>query len=210
MPRKTKYSAEDVVMAAFELVREKGLAGLSAPAVAKKMGCSTMPIYSHFKNMQALEDEVVKKIWKLSREYKAKTYSGDVWIDQGIGYVRFAKDEQNLFKCIIDAHNLELKYEMHIVNWQFLAEKLEGYEAFKDLDEGQKERVRYARAMLTHGIATAARVAANRALLEDDELLTKFLTNVSKALLAGFREIPPLAPKEIRMLKEKRKNISNY
>ena len=209
MPRKTKYSAEDVVMAAFELVREKGLAGLSAPAVAKKMGCSTMPIYSHFKNMQALEDEVVKKIWKLSREYKAKTYSGDVWIDQGIGYVRFAKDEQNLFKCIIDAHNLELKYEMHIVNWQFLAEKLEGYEAFKDLDEGQKERVRYARAMLTHGIATAARVAANRALLEDDELLTKFLTNVSKALLAGFREIPPLAPKEIRMLKEKRKNISN-
>ena len=56
MPRKTKYSAEDVVMAAFELVREKGLAGLSAPAVAKKMGCSTMPIYSHFENMQALEE----------------------------------------------------------------------------------------------------------------------------------------------------------
>ncbi|MGD9151230.1 MAG: TetR/AcrR family transcriptional regulator, partial [Desulfobacterales bacterium] len=61
MPRKTQFTAEDVVIAAFELVKEKGLAGLSAPAVAEKMGCSTMPIYSHFKNMQALEDEVVKK-----------------------------------------------------------------------------------------------------------------------------------------------------
>jgi len=209
MPRKTKYSAEDVVLAAFELVREKGLARFSAPAVAQKMGCSTMPIYSHFKNMQALEDEVVKKIWKLSWEYKARTYSGDVWIDQGIGYVRFAKDEQNLFKCILDAHNLELKYQMHLVNWRIQAEQLEGYEAFKDLDEERQERVRYARAMLTHGIATAAKVAANRTLLEDDELLTKFLTNVSKALLAGFREMPPLAPKEKRMLKERKKNISN-
>jgi hypothetical protein len=174
------------------------------------MGCSTMPIYSHFKNMQALEDEVVKKIWKLSWEYKAKIYSGDVWIDQGIGYIRFSKDEPNLFKCIIDAHNQKLKYQMHIINWRIQAEQLEGYEAFNDLNEEQQERVRYARAMLTHGIATAARVAANRALLEDDELLTKFLTNVSKALLAGFREMPPLAPKEKRMLEERKKNIGMY
>ena len=56
MPRKTQFSAEDVILAAYELVREKGLAGLSAPAVANKMGCSTMPIYSHFKNMQVLTE----------------------------------------------------------------------------------------------------------------------------------------------------------
>ena len=97
MPRKAQFSAEDVVTAAFELVRENGLPGLSAPAVANKMGCSTMPIYSHFQNMQALEDEIVKKAWKLSMEYKSKTYTGDVWIDQGIGYVRFSKDEPNPF-----------------------------------------------------------------------------------------------------------------
>ena len=210
MPRKTKYTAEDVVMAAFELIREKGLAGLSAPAVAEKMGCSTMPIYSHFKNMQALEDEVVKKIWKLSWEYKAKIYSGDVWIDQGIGYIRFSKDERNLFKCIIDANNQELKYQMHLINWQIQKEQLEGYQPFNDLNEEQQERVRYARAMLTHGIATAARVASNRLLLEDDELLTMFLKSVSRALLAGFMELPPLTPEEKRILEEKKKNISKY
>lgn len=210
MPRKTQFSAEDVVIAAFELVREKGLAGLSAPAVANKMGCSTMPIYSHFKNMQALEDEVVQKAWKLSMDYKDKTYTGDVWIDQAIGYVCFCKDEQNLFKCMLDSHNQALKHEMHLVNWQFLAEQLEGYEAFKHLDDEQQGRVRYARAMLTHGIATAARVAANKILFEDHELLVTFLTNVSKALLAGFKEIPPLTPKDRRLFEEKKKSIGNY
>ena len=210
MPRKTKYNADDVVLAAFELVREKGLAGLSAPAVAQKMGCSTMPIYSHFKNMQALEDEVVKKAWKVSMAYKARTYTGDVWIDQGIGYVHFSKEESNLFKCLLESHNPELKYEMHLANWHFLEEQLDGYEAFNDLDEMQRERVRYARAMLTHGIATAERVAANRVLLEDDELLILFLTNVSKALLTGFKDLPPVAPKDRRKFEERKKKINNF
>jgi AcrR family transcriptional regulator len=210
MPRKTKYSQEDVVRAAFELVREKGLSGLSAPAVAEKMGCSTMPIYSHFKNMQALEDEVVKKAWKLSMEYKSYTYTGDVWIDQGIGYVIFSKKEQNLFKCMLDSRNIELKYEMHLVNWQFMADQLKGYDSFKELNEEQQERVRYARAMLTHGIATAARVAANKILIEDDQLLAMFMTNVSKALLAGFKEIPPITPKDRQRFKERKNRIPNY
>jgi len=210
MPRKKQFVAEDVVTAAFELVKEKGLEGLSAPAVANKMGCSTMPIYSHFKNMQTLEDEIVKKAWKLSMDYKAKTYTGDVWVDQGIGYIRFSQDERNLFKCMLDSRNQELKYEMHIANWQFLAEQLNGYEAFHDLTEEQQERVRYARAMLTHGIATAPRVAANRILLESDELLAKFLTNVSMALRSGFKEIPPLTPKDKRLFEEKKKKITKY
>ncbi len=210
MPRKAQFTVEDVVSAAFELVREKGLAGLSAPAVAEKMGCSTMPIYSHFKNMQALEDEIVKKAWKLSMAYKARTYTGDVWIDQGIGYVLFSKEESNLFKCLLESHNPKLKYEMHLANWQFLEEQLEGYDAFSDLDEIQQERVRYARAMLTHGIATAARVAANRILLEDDELLTLFLINVSEALLTGFKNLPPISPKDKRKFEERKKMINNF
>lgn len=210
MPRKTQFSAEDVVMAAFELVREIGLRRLSAPAVANKMGCSTMPIYTHFKNMQSLEDEVVKKAWKLSMEYKAKTYTGDVWVDQGIGHVRFSKDEPNLFKCMLDAHNMELKYEMNLANWRVLAEQLKGYKAFNELDGEQQQRVRYARAMLTHGIATAPRVAANRLVFEDDELLARFLTNVSKALLAGFRELPPFTDKERQFIEEKKKKIPPF
>ena len=74
----------------FELVKENGLAGLSAPLVAKKMGSLTMPIYSHFKNMQALEDEVIKKASDLVIKYQSENYTGDVRIDPAVRNVSFA------------------------------------------------------------------------------------------------------------------------
>ncbi len=193
MPRKTQFTTEDVVAAAFELVREKGLAGLSAPAVAGKMGCSTMPIYSHFKNMEALEDEVVKKAWNLIVRYEAEQYTGDVWVDQAIGYIRFARNETNLFKCMLDGRNLELKYDMHQRHWQYLAERLEGYEAFDGFDEEQRASIRYSRSMLSHGVAMSPNIGLNKIIIENDELLAGYLSNVSQALLRGFEALHPLA-----------------
>ena len=210
MPRKTQFSAEDVVMAAFELVREKGLVGLSAPAVADKMGCSTMPIYSHFKNMQALEDEVVKKAWKLIMNYQTERYTGDVWVDQAIGYVRFARNERNLFKCMLDGRNLELRYAMHQKQWQYLAEHLEGYDAFDGLDGEQRMRVRYSRAMLSHGVAMSPKTGLNKIIVENDDLLAGFLSTVSQALLKGYEALPPLEERIKRLLKENIKKITDY
>ena len=179
MPRKTQFTAEDVVTAAFELVRQKGLVGLSAPAVAEQMGCSTMPIYSHFKNMQALEDEVIQKAWTLVVEYETRHYTGDRWIDQAMGYVLFARDERNLFDCMLAGRNLELKYEMQKRHWQYQADRLDNYEGFKDLDKDQCTRIRYARAMLSHGVATSPKTGMNRIMVENDEILAGFLTKLT-------------------------------
>ncbi|MDM8556339.1 TetR/AcrR family transcriptional regulator [Desulfococcaceae bacterium HSG7] len=195
MPRKTQFTVEDVIKAAFELVREKGLAGLSAPAVAAKMGCSTMPIYSHFKNMQALEDEVVKKAWKMVMQYEGERHIGDAWVDQAVGYVRFARDEHNLFHCRLEGRNLELRFEMLMKNWQYLAKLLKNYDAFDGLDEKLSEKVRYARAMLSHGIAMSPRLGLNKIIVDDDEILSGFLADISHALLTGYKESPPLDEK---------------
>ena len=203
MPRKTQFTADDVVTAAFELTREKGLAGLSAPAVADKMGCSTMPIYSYFKNMQALQDEVVKKAWKMIMRYQAEKYTGDVWVDQAIGYVRFARNEKNLFKCMLAGNNPELRHEMHQKQWQYLAERLEGYNGFDGLDDEQRTRVRYSRAMLSHGVAMSPNTGLNKIIVEDDELLAGYLSTVSQALLKGYESLPPLEEDKKRLLKGK-------
>jgi AcrR family transcriptional regulator len=200
MARKIKFSAADVVQAAVELVRRKGLAGLSAPAVAEQLGASTMPIYSHFKNMQALEDAVFRQVWDRIRQYQSERYTGDLWIDQAIGYIRFAREERHLFRCILDGRNQELKYALNRREWAHLAEALEGYEPFRGLDEKQIARARYVRAMLCHGIATSAKIGLNKLIFEDDELLTLFLTDVSKALLTGFGQVPPLEGEARRLL----------
>ena len=202
MPRKTQFSAEDVIVAAYELVRENGLAGFSAPAVADKMGSSTMPIYSHFKNMQALEDEVIKKAWDLVIKYQSENYTGDVWIDQAVGYVRFARNEPNLFKCMLEGRNLELRYEMHKQHWQYMAERLEGYEAFNGVDDETLKRVRYSRAMLSHGVATSPKTGLNKIIVENDDLLAGYLSMVSQALLKGYETLPPLKEDKKRLIED--------
>jgi AcrR family transcriptional regulator len=207
MPRKQQFTTEDVVTAAFELVRDKGLAGLSAPAVAEKMSASTMPIYSHFKNMQALEDEVVKKAWKMVDQYQSNEYTGDIWIDQAIGYIRFAREENNLFKCILDGRNRELKLKMNRRQWENLTKALDDYDAFKDLDDEKVLRVRYARVMISHGIATAAKIGLNKIFFENEGLLARFLTGASQALLHGYKDVPALDGEERRLMEKKIKEL---
>lgn len=209
MPRKPQFTTEDVVSAAVELVRQKGLTSLSAPAVADKMGCSTMPIYSHFKNMQALEDEVVKQAWQRVDRFQNATYTGDTWIDQAIGYIRFAREEKHLFRCLLDGRNQELNYLMNRRQWENLANALKDYAGFKHLDVENVARIRYTRAMLSHGIATAAKIGMNKIFFENERLLTRLLTYASQALLRGYQDIPPLEGEERRLMEEKIKEITD-
>jgi AcrR family transcriptional regulator len=191
MPRKPQFTFNDVIETAFALVRKDGWPGLSAAAVADKLGCSTMPIYSHFKNMGKLQDEVVIKGFELLHEYESKQYIGDAWIDQAIGYVHFAKKEKQLFMCMFDGRNLKLHREMLFKHWQNLSELLEGYPAFKDLDDEQRMRIRYSRAMLSHGVATSVSMGYGE-ILENDEMIAGYLKSASQALLTGFKELTPL------------------
>ncbi len=188
MPRKPQFTIKDVIEAAFKLVRQNGWSGLSASAVAGQLGCSTMPIYSHFKNMEKLQDEVVKKGWKLLYEYESKSHTGDVWVDHAIAYVEFAKKETNLFLCMFDGRNLDLQRKMLREHWIHLSHLLEGYAPFTGLSEVQSLRIRYSRAMLSHGVATSVSVGWSR-LLQSDDLLKKYLTMASKALLKGYKDI---------------------
>ena len=209
MPRKTQFTAEDIVEDSIELVRKQGLAKLYAAAVAEEMGCSTMPIYSHSKNMQTLEDEVVRRVWKLVMEYQAESYTGDVWVDQGIGWVRFARDEENLFKCLTDNNNIELRFEMQIKHWQYLADCLEAYNGFGGMDEELSERVRYTHALLTHGLATTPRTGFNKIIIEDDRILYSFMTNASQALIKGYKQLPPVDEAHRNYVKKKRRALKD-
>ena len=55
MPPSIKTSREEIVRAAFEIVREQGADALSARAVAKALGCSTQPVMYHFGSIAELK-----------------------------------------------------------------------------------------------------------------------------------------------------------
>ena len=55
MPAVRKVSKEQIIDAAVEVLRDNGFSAINARSVAKKLGCSTQPIYFSFKNMDELK-----------------------------------------------------------------------------------------------------------------------------------------------------------
>ena len=51
MSEKNKLSKSDIVDGAFAVLKESGFSAVNARSVAKKLGCSTQPIYRFFKNI---------------------------------------------------------------------------------------------------------------------------------------------------------------
>ena len=57
MPPLQRTGKDQIINAAFDIVREEGFCNLNARAIAKKLGVSTQPIFSNFKNMEDLKRE---------------------------------------------------------------------------------------------------------------------------------------------------------
>lgn len=102
MPAQSKIIPHDIIETAFKIVRKDGWAKFSARQIAKELNSSTMPIYSKFKSLTVLEEEIVRKSTDLLKEYETKTYTGDRIMDSRIGYVMFARKEYHLFQTIND------------------------------------------------------------------------------------------------------------
>ena len=105
MPRKITYSREKIVELTFDLLRKEGIHSLSARNIGKKLGMSSMIIYSNFQNMDELLDLLLQKSKKLLVEYQMKKYSPYKIFNTGFGYIQFALSEKILFKWMFQEEN---------------------------------------------------------------------------------------------------------
>jgi AcrR family transcriptional regulator len=108
MPPPKSVTRDQVIEAAFALVRAKGLSALSARNMAKRLRTSTSPIYGYFRKMDLLRREVVIRALELLHNYQTKKRSGEPFFDMGLGYIEFARKEKRLFFEVLasDLHKL--------------------------------------------------------------------------------------------------------
>lgn len=92
MVRKTQFSREDIVTAAFMVVRQKGIESLTARNVAQELGSSTAPVYSNFKNMDDLAEAAFDKAGEKFFEYATVNHTPNPFLNMGIGILNYAKD----------------------------------------------------------------------------------------------------------------------
>ena len=185
-PRNNQFSKEEIIEAAFELVREQGWQGFSVQAIAKAIGGSTMPIYSHFGNVRELEDAVVWRALELLKLRMTEVRTGDKWIDHAINWVSFAEEERHLHSIIWDGRNtvhcMKCGEEMN----NFIAGELADYPLFVGLSMEEVTLITLSRRLFIQKLANWLNkdpdYLKNKGVETED-----FIRRTSKALYDGFR-----------------------
>ena len=68
MPAVRKVSKEQIIDAAVDVLRDDGFSAINARSVAKKLGCSTQPIYFSFRNMEELKAALTERAILMNTE----------------------------------------------------------------------------------------------------------------------------------------------
>ena len=105
MPAVRKVSKEQIIDAAVEVLRDNGFSAINARSVAKKLGCSTQPIYFSFRNMEELKAALTERAIQMHTQRvrdSLRIHEGNDsrYSSYGMGFVKFAAEEKQLFRWL--------------------------------------------------------------------------------------------------------------
>lgn len=106
MPPKPKFTKEEIINTAFEMVRTGGINALTAREVGKALGTSSSPIFTVFKDMEELKTQVSIKAKSLFDDYmKVAENFNPAYKMRGMQWVKFAREEPRLFNLLFMQKN---------------------------------------------------------------------------------------------------------
>ena len=105
MPAAKKVPRDKIIDAAIEVLRDGGFSAVNARSVARRLGCSTQPIYLSFQSMEelkvALTERAIEMHTRRVRDsLRAHEGNDSRYSSYGMGFVRFAAEEKQLFRWL--------------------------------------------------------------------------------------------------------------
>jgi len=148
---KVIYSKETILAKAFDMAVDVGMTSITARTLAKRIGCSTAPIYTAYKNIDELKSDIQGKTYEKINEWTLVPYTDDTFLNIGVGLLVFARDYTNLYREIFinsSTDEFGLKYLEEFVN-----RMKTGY--ISDLFTHGETRIILSKMwVFTHGLAT--------------------------------------------------------
>ena len=186
MPPKTIISKNNVLSASLELIKDEGVEKLNARNIAKRLKCSTNPLFRIYKNMEELKKDVYLEAVKYYEKYLfSRTFENtSSFLQMGLNYIYFAKEEKELFKFIFLSDNIELD------SFHSIADMIDNPEIICEivkvtgLDDYSSKELFSNVWLLTHGIACT--IATNQYPFNDNEI-RNILANSYKGLLLKMK-----------------------
>lgn len=185
MPPKVKITRQDVVEAAFELVRQGGMGAMNARAIARALNCSTQPIFRVFESMDDLKTAVMVRISEAYNAYfDAHLHREDVppYKATGLAYIHFARDERELFKVLFMRDRTG---EGHVEEDHSFDVAVERIMTATGLDRESAARFHLDMWVFVHGIAT---MLATSYLDLGDVLISELMTDAYRGFVPLFME----------------------
>ena len=101
MPRKPRFSKDDIVAAGLRIVRASGFVAISARALGKELGTSSSPMFTMFKDMNEVMDAIRAAAEKtFSSRMNGVTGYFPAFKEFGLRLVAFAKEDPNIFQML--------------------------------------------------------------------------------------------------------------
>lgn len=106
MPPKPKFTKEEIVATALEVVSQKGVEALTARELGNALGSSARPIFTVFKNMEELQEEVRKAAMLKFESFARHTLPEMPLFKQvGMQMVLFGAEEPKLYQLLFMQEN---------------------------------------------------------------------------------------------------------
>ena len=182
MPPKAKVTKEKILEAALNIVRRDGASKLNARSVAKELNCSTQPIFSFYKSMEELKNDLM---------ITANDYNDKYVLDyiqrmdilpykaSGMAYIQFAKDEKELFKFLF--MNEKKNTQMWESEHGYIIEMVM---ASTGLDKAIATKFHLQMWLFVHGIAT---FSVTSCLEMSEEQIHEFLDCIYFGVLEAYK-----------------------
>lgn len=187
MPPKAKFTKNEIIKAALEIVRTEGFAALTARALGTKLGSSARPIFTVFQSMEEVQQAVVEAAKAMYREYIQKGLA-DTPAFKGVGtqYILFSMNELKLFQLLFMKEHTnvpELSTVLPMIDDNYeaiLSSVKDGY----GLTRETAERLYHHLWIYTHGIAA---LCATKMCRFSGEEISKMMTEIFISLLKNIK-----------------------
>lgn len=106
MPPKVKITKDMIIQAAFTIARMEGADKITARSISRQLQCSTQPVLYQFASIEEIKKAVYQKADAYHGSYimNMEKDCGNPMLAIGINYIRFAREECNLFHFLFQSN----------------------------------------------------------------------------------------------------------
>ena len=188
MPPKVKFTKDEIVHAALNVARAKGLAAVTTRDIAAELSVSTRPIFTYFKSMAEVREAILHAAEKIYQEYLFVGLREPVpFYGFGMQYIRFAREEPELYKLLFltpaESENGGAMGAMHR-SQELLRTCLQ---QVYHLDAAAADLYFRDVWLMTHGIAT---LIVTGGCTYTEEEISSMMTGISISICKAIKEVP--------------------